>query len=93
MARARQLLLDLGVVRMNRAVLPYMRRKGSGLLLHISSGAGRIGIPGLGFYSASKFAVEASAEAYHYELARRVYRSGGGPLMATAALITFPSNC
>ena len=53
MARARQLLLDLGVVRMNRAVLPYMRRKGSGLLLHISSGAGRIGIPGLGFYSAS----------------------------------------
>jgi len=58
-----------GVVRMNRAVLPHMRHQGSGLLIHISSGAGRLGIPGLGFYSASKFAVEALAEAYHYELA------------------------
>ncbi len=58
-----------GVVRMNRAVLPHMRRQGSGLLLHISSMAGRIVVPGLGIYSASKFALEALAEAYHYELA------------------------
>jgi NAD(P)-dependent dehydrogenase (short-subunit alcohol dehydrogenase family) len=58
-----------GVVRMNRAVLPHMRRHGSGLLLHISSGAGRVGIPGLGLYSASKFALEALAEAYRLELA------------------------
>lgn len=58
-----------GVVRMNRAVLPHMRRQGSGLLLHISSMAGRIVIPGLGIYSASKFALEALAEAYHHELA------------------------
>jgi NAD(P)-dependent dehydrogenase (short-subunit alcohol dehydrogenase family) len=58
-----------GVVRMNRAVLPHMRSQGSGLLLHISSGAGRVGIPGLGLYSASKFALEALAEAYRHELA------------------------
>jgi NAD(P)-dependent dehydrogenase (short-subunit alcohol dehydrogenase family) len=58
-----------GVVRMNRAVLPHMRRQGSGLLVHMSSGAGRIGIPGLGLYSASKFALEALAEVYRYELA------------------------
>jgi short-subunit dehydrogenase len=46
-----------------------MRHQGSGLLIHISSGAGRLAIPGQGFYSASKFALEALAEAYRYELA------------------------
>ena len=58
-----------GSVRVNRTVLPYMRRQRSGLLLHISSGAGRLVLPSLGFYCASKFALEAFAEAYHYELA------------------------
>jgi len=58
-----------GVLRMNRAVLPAMKRHGSGLLLHVSSGAGRLAIPGMGLYCASKFAMEALAEVYHYELA------------------------
>jgi NAD(P)-dependent dehydrogenase (short-subunit alcohol dehydrogenase family) len=58
-----------GVLRMNRAVLPAMRRQGSGLLLHVSSGAGRLAIPGMGLYCASKFAMEALAEVYRYELA------------------------
>jgi len=58
-----------GVVRMNRAVLPHMRRQRSGLLMHISSGAGRITIPSFGLYCATKYAMEALAESYHYELA------------------------
>ncbi len=58
-----------GVARMNRAVLPAMKRQGSGLLLYVSSGAGRLAIPGMGFYCASKFAMEALAETYRYELA------------------------
>jgi NAD(P)-dependent dehydrogenase (short-subunit alcohol dehydrogenase family) len=58
-----------GLVRVNRAVLPHMRRQRSGLLMHISSGAGRIVLPTYGFYCASKFAMESIAEAYHYELA------------------------
>jgi len=58
-----------GVVRMNHAVLPAMKRQGSGLLLHVSSGGGRLAIPGMGFYCASKFAMEALAETYRYELA------------------------
>lgn len=60
-----------GVLRMNRAVLPVMKRQGSGLLLHVSSGAGRLAIPGMGLYCASKFALEALAETYRYELASR----------------------
>jgi NAD(P)-dependent dehydrogenase (short-subunit alcohol dehydrogenase family) len=59
----------LGIVRMNRAVLPHMRQKGSGLLLYVSSGAGRIVLPCMGLYTASKFALEAFAETYRYELA------------------------
>jgi NAD(P)-dependent dehydrogenase (short-subunit alcohol dehydrogenase family) len=58
-----------GAQRMNRAVLPLMRAHRSGLLLHISSGAGRLALPGLGVYCASKFALEALAEVYRYELA------------------------
>jgi NAD(P)-dependent dehydrogenase (short-subunit alcohol dehydrogenase family) len=59
----------LGIARMNRAVLPHMRRKGSGLLLYVSSGAGRIVLPCMALYTASKFALEAFAETYRYELA------------------------
>jgi len=69
--QARQLMDTnfYGSVRVDRAVLPQMRKQGSGLLLHITSGAGRVVIPGAGFYCASKFALEALAESYHYELA------------------------
>jgi NAD(P)-dependent dehydrogenase (short-subunit alcohol dehydrogenase family) len=59
----------LGPVRVNRAVLPHMRRQRSGVLMYISSGAGRITFPSAGFYCASKFALEALAEAYSYEVA------------------------
>ena len=57
-----------GVVRVNRAVLPAMRRQRSGLLVHVSSGAGRVTIPALAAYCASKYALEAIADAYRYEL-------------------------
>jgi NAD(P)-dependent dehydrogenase (short-subunit alcohol dehydrogenase family) len=58
-----------GAMRTIRAVLPAMHRQGGGLLLQISSGAGRVVIPGMGLYCASKFALEALTEAFHYELA------------------------
>ncbi len=67
-----QRLMDanfLGPVRVNRAVLPHMRHQRSGVLMHISSGAGRVILPSMGLYCASKFALEALAEAYSYELA------------------------
>ena len=58
-----------GVVRMIRAVLPHMHKQGSGLLLQVSSGAGRVVLPAMGFYCASKHALEALTDAYRYELA------------------------
>jgi NAD(P)-dependent dehydrogenase (short-subunit alcohol dehydrogenase family) len=57
-----------GAVRVNRAVLPSMRQRRGGLLIHVSSGAGRLAVPALAAYSASKFALEALADAYRYEL-------------------------
>ena len=57
------------VQRMNRAVLPHMRKRREGLLIHISSQAGRVVIPGFGIYGASKAALESLVESYHYELA------------------------
>jgi len=58
----------LGPVRMFRAVLRGMRAQGSGLIVSITSLAGRVVFPFFGAYAASKFALEASAEAYRYEL-------------------------
>ena len=64
-------LLDvnvLGAQRVNRAVLPHMRERGSGLLIHVSSNLGRLTVPFMGAYAATKHALEALAEVYQYEL-------------------------
>jgi NAD(P)-dependent dehydrogenase (short-subunit alcohol dehydrogenase family) len=57
-----------GVQRVNRAVLPRMRERRKGLLVHISSLLGRMVLPFLGPYNSSKFALEALAENYRVEL-------------------------
>jgi NAD(P)-dependent dehydrogenase (short-subunit alcohol dehydrogenase family) len=57
-----------GVLRVNRAVLPTMRSQGNGLLIHVTSTLGRISMPFLGIYAASKFALEGLAESYRFEL-------------------------
>lgn len=59
-----------GAARMNRAVLPHMRKQGSGLLIHISTLAGRLVIPFMVNYAAAKHALEALAEGYNFELSR-----------------------
>ena len=57
-----------GPVQLDRAVIPHMRKQQSGLLIHVSSLAGRLVFPYFGIYCASKFALEAVAESYRYEL-------------------------
>lgn len=59
----------VGPHRVSRAVLPYMRNAKSGLLVNVTSTAGKIAMPFLGHYSASKHALEALSEAYSFELA------------------------
>ena len=57
-----------GLLRVNRAVLPHMRKRGSGLVINTSSIMGRYSLPCLGVYCATKFAVEALVEAQRDEL-------------------------
>src|SRR5262249_6899560 len=58
------------ILRVNRAVLPYMRRQRRGLLIHLSSVAGRLVLPSMGIYCATKFAIEAVAETLRYEVSQ-----------------------
>jgi NAD(P)-dependent dehydrogenase (short-subunit alcohol dehydrogenase family) len=57
-----------GVVRMVKKVLPIMRKQSSGQIINISSGAGIASLPFVGFYSASKFALEGYTEALRHEV-------------------------
>lgn len=59
-----------GVQRVMRAALPAMRKKKSGLIINIGSILGRVTIPFVGLYGASKHAVEALTESYRYELSQ-----------------------
>jgi NAD(P)-dependent dehydrogenase (short-subunit alcohol dehydrogenase family) len=58
----------LGVLRVCRAALPVFRRQGSGLVVNVSSIAGRVSLPFQGFYAASKFALEGLTEALRMEV-------------------------
>ena len=57
-----------GAAAVTRAFLPLMRRQGSGHIVMISSISGRMGFPGVGSYSASKFAMEGWAETLRLEM-------------------------
>ncbi|WP_369371203.1 SDR family NAD(P)-dependent oxidoreductase [Promicromonospora sp. Populi] len=57
------------VLTMTRAVLPGMRARGTGWIVNMSSVAGLTGIPGFGFYTAAKFALEGMTEVLRHEVA------------------------
>ena len=57
-----------GVIRLTQQVLPIMRKQKSGTVVNVSSGAGRIGFPGMSAYVSSKFALEGLSESMSYEL-------------------------
>ncbi|MGI0046079.1 MAG: SDR family oxidoreductase [Nitrosotalea sp.] len=58
-----------GVIRTIQEVLPTMRSQKSGIIVNVSSVAGRIGFPVTPAYISSKFALEGLSESMRYELA------------------------
>ncbi|MFF8603222.1 oxidoreductase [Streptomyces sp. NPDC015232] len=88
-----------GPARLTRAVLPHMRGQKSGAVVQMSSMGGRLSFPGVGAYSATKFALEGLTEALAAEVAPfgikalivepgsfRTSFAGGGALRQTAEM-------
>jgi NAD(P)-dependent dehydrogenase (short-subunit alcohol dehydrogenase family) len=57
-----------GLLALTRAVLPGMRARRSGHIINMSSMAGLVSNPGTGYYSTTKYAVEALSEALAKEV-------------------------
>jgi NAD(P)-dependent dehydrogenase (short-subunit alcohol dehydrogenase family) len=58
-----------GLLRVTRAILPFMRKQRGGHIVNLSSIGGLTGLPGWGIYNSTKFAVEGLSEALAAELA------------------------
>lgn len=57
-----------GPVRVMQMALPGMRQRNRGLIVNVSSLAGRVSRPLSGYYAASKYALEAVSEAMRFEV-------------------------
>lgn len=57
------------VLSVTRAVLPGMRARGNGWIVNVSSVAGLLAAVGFGYYSATKYAIEAITDALRQEVA------------------------
>jgi NAD(P)-dependent dehydrogenase (short-subunit alcohol dehydrogenase family) len=63
-----------GIVRMTRAVVPHMRRRGSGRIINIGSVLGFLPMPYGALYAATKHAIEGYSESLDHELRTRGIR-------------------
>ena len=64
-------MLDVHIIaywRLMKLALPHMRKQGEGLIVNVSSGAGRLSFPFMAVYSAAKFGLEGLSEGLHYEV-------------------------
>ena len=57
-----------GAIHVTRAVLPHLRAQGGGHIFQISSVGGRLGMPGMGAYQTSKWALEGFSEVLAQEV-------------------------
>jgi NADP-dependent 3-hydroxy acid dehydrogenase YdfG len=56
-----------GLLKTSRAVLPHMREAKDGIIINISSFLGKMGLPLLAHYNASKYAVEGIVDSLRFE--------------------------
>lgn len=80
-----------GAIRVMRAAIPHLRRRGGGTIVNVSSGTGIAAMPLLSIYSASKQALEGLSESLSYELESqgiKVKLVEPGPMRNTAFTAT-----
>ena len=81
---------SFGVMAVCQAIIPYMRARGSGTIVNVTSSAAIAPMPLVAPYCASKAAIEAFTESLHYELASigvraRLVEPGMAPTTSFAA--------
>jgi NAD(P)-dependent dehydrogenase (short-subunit alcohol dehydrogenase family) len=57
-----------GLMEVTRALLPHFRERKQGTIINVTSGVGRVTVPLVSIYAASKFAIEGFSESLAYEL-------------------------
>ncbi len=80
-----------GLQELTNRLIPVFRKQGYGRIVNISSVVGRLSLPFMGIYSASKFALEAVSDALRVELSQdqiSVSLVEPGPIKTS-----FSSNC
>ena len=98
MAQKQLLINVLAPAEVIRALLPSMRARGSGRIINISSFSGRVATPFLGWYSASKFALEALSDSLRVEVREfgievvLIEPSGFASLIWANALLLLPAD-
>ena len=60
----------LGPLRLIRAALPRMRERGRGTIINVTAGFGDLSMPGIGVYTASKYALESATIALRQEVSQ-----------------------
>ncbi len=58
----------LGLIEATKAIIPYFRKQKSGVIINLSSIAGKLSIPLQSLYNTTKFAIEGFSESLQYEL-------------------------
>ncbi|MEK6842342.1 MAG: SDR family oxidoreductase [Nanoarchaeota archaeon] len=78
-----------GLVKMTKAVLPFMKAQDFGMIINISSGAGKQGFSGLTTYCGTKFAVRGFTQAMSQELPKKIKIFSVNPGMTATKMTNF----
>lgn len=85
----------LGLASVTRHALPLMRKHKEGIVVNVSSIAGKVSMPFSGWYSASKFAVEALSDALRIEVGQfgiKVISIEPGPVRTSFGNVAYAST-
>ena len=78
-----------GLIKMTKAILPFMKEQDEGIIINISSGAGKDTYDGLSVYCATKFGVRGFTQALEKELPENIKVYSVNPGLTATAMTNF----